>query len=113
MQTLTETISKPRRVFLLHCLAGLAATGAGLDEAKAAERLDPADPYARTSGFRTNTDEVDESRYPRHTKEQCCKACKLWNGGDKDLGNCSFFDGAITPKTGWCKNFKLPKSPAA
>ena len=52
-------------------------------------------------GFRLNTEEVDQAKYPRHTNQQHCQACQLWNGADKDFGNCSFFDQAITPKNGW------------
>jgi hypothetical protein len=61
-------------------------------------------------GFKVDTSEVDQAKYPRHTAEQACHACQLWNGGTADTGNCSFFNDAITPKNGWCKNFKVNKS---
>jgi hypothetical protein len=92
------------------------ATGVGMatigqfKSAYAAEKLVPTDPYPKAMGFKLNTEEVDQVKYPRHTTEQACHACQLWNGGDADFGNCSFFNGAITPKTGWCKNFKVKKA---
>jgi hypothetical protein len=102
-----------RRTFFLKILAGSALIGAGATPARAAEKLSPTDAYARSMGYRLNTEEVDQAKYPRHTAEQSCQSCQLWNGGDKDLGNCSFFDGAITPKKGWCKNFKVKKATAS
>lgn len=101
--------SNDRRVFVLKLLSVTTWLAAAAPDAGAAEKLDPADPYARSMGYRLNTQEVDQAKYPRHTLEQHCQACQLWNGGDKDFGNCSFFDGAITPKNGWCKNFKARK----
>jgi len=105
--------SNERRVFCLRLLAANALLGAAATPAGAADKLNPADPYARSMGFRLNTEEVDQAKYPRHAPDQHCQACQLWNGGDKDFGNCSFFDGAITPKNGWCKNFKVKKPAGA
>jgi hypothetical protein len=104
-----------RRVFFMRVLGGavLIGAGAGVAPVQAAEKLSPTDPYARSMGFRLLTEEVDQTKYPRHTNEQHCQSCQLWNGADKEFGNCSFFDGAITPKTGWCKNFKPKKATPA
>ena len=102
--------SQQRRVLLIRALAGSAFVPTSLLRALAAEKLNPADPYAKAMGFRLNTEEVDQAKYPRHAVDQHCQVCQLWNGGDKDFGNCSFFDGAITPKNGWCKNFKAKKA---
>jgi hypothetical protein len=102
-----------RRLFVLQLFAAPALLCAGARVAAAADKLNPADPYARSMGFRLNTEEVDQAKYPRHTVEQHCQVCQLWNGGDKEVGNCSFFDSAITPKNGWCKNFKVKKAAAA
>jgi hypothetical protein len=113
MPSQTPSEAHSRRIFFHRVLAGSALIGAAAAPARAAEKLNPADPYARSMGYRLNTEEVDQAKYPRHTAEQHCRACQLWNGGDKDFGNCSFFDGAITPKNGWCKNFKVKKATAA
>jgi len=98
-------------LFLLKVLA--AATLARTDlAARAADRLDPADPYARSLDFRLHTEEVDTAKYPKHTPEQRCQTCRLWDGGDKDLGSCSYFDGAVTPRTAWCRSYR-PRKPSA
>jgi hypothetical protein len=112
MNAEVNDISKRRRVFILKVVSTSTLLLAGAREVAAAEKLDPADSYARSMGFRLNTEEVDQAKYPRHTKEQHCQVCQLWNGGEKEVGNCSFFDGAITPKNGWCKNFKAKKAGA-
>ncbi len=112
MTVTTPIWARGRRVFLLKVMAASASAVGVARHAVASEKIDPTDPYARSMGFVLNTKEVDQTRYPRHTPDQSCSGCKLWNGGDQEFGNCSFFDGAISPKTGWCKNFKLPKAPA-
>jgi len=101
-----------RRRFMIHVLAASAAVACGANRAIAADRLDPADPYARSLDFRLRTEEVDPAKYPKHTAEQRCQTCRLWDGGDKDSGSCSYFDGAITPKTAWCRSYRARK-PAA
>ena len=113
MNMSTPAASPQRRIILLKVLAASAAAVGLCRQAQAADKVDPTDPYARSMGFVLNTEEVDQTKYPRHAADQKCQRCKLWNGGEKDLGNCSFFDGAVTPKTGWCKNFKLPKAAPA
>ena len=107
---LTPSAGEPgRRIFMIKVLAASSTLVAGPPLARAAEKLDPNDPYAKSMGFRLNTEDVDQAKYPRHTVEQHCQVCQLWNGGDADFGQCSFFDHAITPKNGWCKNFKAKK----
>ena len=103
---------RARRTFFMKVLAGSAVVMAETRPAWAAEKLDPNDSYAKSMGFRLNTQDVDQVKYPRHTVEQHCQVCQLWNGGDAEFGQCSFFDHAITPKNGWCKNFKAKKAAA-
>ncbi len=88
-------------------VGGPAAMLAASRQAAAADTLDPADPYAKSMGFRLSMEEVNQANCSRHTNDQKCQSCKLWNGGDKASGNCSFHDGAVKPKNGWCKRFKL------
>ena len=105
----SDATVKPRRVFMMRVMAGSTALLGAVREAHAFEKLDPNDSYAKSMGFRLNTADVDQAKYPRHTVDQHCQFCQLWNGGDAEFGNCSFFDHAITPKMGWCKNFKVKK----
>jgi hypothetical protein len=100
-----------KRVFMLQVVTGVGLLAVGQsNEAFAADKLVPTDPYPKSMGFKLDTNEVDQVKYPRHTAEQACRFCQLWDGGTADFGSCSFFDGAITPKTGWCKNFKVKKA---
>ena len=103
-----------RRVFILHLAAGGCAA-AGLPAASAeAVPLVEADPYAKSMGFRLDTNQVDQVKYPRHeAATQHCGLCQLWSGKEGDaLGPCSFYGGRLVPPTGWCRNFKARKAAA-
>jgi hypothetical protein len=100
-----------KRVFILRAVSGVGMLAIGCPKSVlAADKLSPTDPYAKAMGFKLDTKEVDQAKYPRHTTDQACHACQLWNGGTAEVGNCSFFNDAITPKNGWCKNFKEKKA---
>ena len=105
------TSKSTRRVFMFKSVAAAGVTSSlFLNEAIAAEKLNPNDPNAKQNGYALNTEDVDQEKYPRHTFKQHCQACEKWNGGTKDWGNCSFFDDALTPIEAWCKSFKVQKS---
>jgi hypothetical protein len=75
-------------------------------------RLTEDDAYAKSMGFKLNTENVDQAKYPKHTTDQHCSKCQLFSGKDGDeVGPCSFFGGRLVPPTGWCRNFK-PKGAA-
>jgi hypothetical protein len=100
-----------KRNMMLRTIAGVGMLAIGnFKNVFAAEKLSPTDPYAKAMGFKLDTKEVDQTKYPRHTTEQRCQACQLWNGETAELGNCSFFNDSITPKNGWCKNFKAKQA---
>jgi hypothetical protein len=46
----------------------------------AAAKLDANDAYAKSMGFKLNTADVVEAKYRKHTAEQKCGSCQLWNG---------------------------------
>lgn len=101
-----------RRVFMLQVIAGSAALAATQVYA-ADEKVTEEDPYARSMGFKTNTNNVDKVKYKRHdaATQQCAK-CQLYDGAaGSAAGPCSFFGGREVPNTGWCRNFK-PKAAA-
>ena len=108
-----------RRIFLIQSAALTSATLATQASAtdkkmKAAapgERLSEADSYPKSMGFKLESKNVDKTRYPRHTTEQYCSRCQLYEGSATE-GECSFYGGRIVPAAGWCKNFKLNKSAA-
>jgi hypothetical protein len=113
-------MNKPnRRIFLMHSVALTGATfatqvSASEKKMKAAapgEKLSEADSYPKSMGFKLESKNVDKTRYPRHTTEQYCSRCQLYEGNATE-GECSFYGGRIVPATGWCKNFKLNKAAA-
>jgi hypothetical protein len=105
----SNTLTK--RTLMLRVISGAGLLALGNPQfAVAADKLSPTDPYAKAMGFKLDTAEVDQAKYPRHTTEQACHNCQLWNGGTAEIGNCSFFNDALTPKNGWCKNFKAKKA---
>lgn len=99
-----------RRIFLLRVVAGssvLAFASAGAEE----ERVTENDPYARSMGFRLDSTQVDQAKYPRHTTEQTCSKCQLFSGKPGEaLGPCSFYGGRLVSVNGWCRNFKVRKA---
>jgi len=102
-----------RRVFVLQVAAGssLLAGGNGLVFGQAAEKLTETDAYAKSMGFKYETNKVDATRYPRHdAATQQCSKCQLYSGNPGDeWGACSFFGDRLVKNTGWCRNFKVVK----
>ena len=112
--------SQNRRVFMLHAVAGttaLSLTGRASAQAasepfKATEAVKETDPYPRSMGFRLNTANVDQVKFPRHTVAQHCSECQLFSGQPGEpTGTCSFFK-RLVPPDGWCRNFKPRKAAA-
>lgn len=106
-----------RRVFVLQVIAGASATAATLTQAATDEstvKLTEADPYAKSMGFRLDTNQVDQAKYPRHdAATQQCSKCQLYEAkGAEQIGNCSFYGGRLVPSGGWCRNFKVQKAKA-
>ncbi len=105
---------RARRVFLLKAIATSSALV--ITRARAAEeteRVTEADPYAKSMGFRLDTNAVDQAKYPRHDATQHCAVCQLYSGKPGDpLGPCSFYGGRLVAPTGWCRNFKALKAKA-
>jgi hypothetical protein len=102
-----------RRIFILQVAAGASALAAStVASAQAAERVTEDDPYARSMGFKLDTNKVDKKRYPRHdAATQSCAKCQLYGGKPNDaLGPCSFFGDRLVPPGGWCRNFKPLKA---
>ncbi len=105
--------SSDRRRFMLHAVAGGAALGTTLQAAaQSSEPVRETDAYPKSMGFRLNTANVDQAKFPRHDVSQKCSECQLFSGKPGDaLGPCSFFK-RMVPPDGWCRNFK-PKKAAA
>lgn len=106
-----------RRVFVLRVVAGgaaMAAAAAGAADPVSTEKLTETDPYAKSMGFKLDTNQVDKAKYPRHdAATQQCSKCQLFSAkAGEPLGACSFYGGRQVPVAGWCRNFKVVKAKA-
>jgi hypothetical protein len=62
-------------------VAALAATST--------EQVTETDPYAKSMGFRVDTANVDQVKFPRHDTTQHCSGCQLFSGKEGEpLGPC-------------------------
>jgi High potential iron-sulfur protein len=111
-----------RRVFMLKVIAGSAALGTAAASAaepaaekpveKATIKVSESDPYPKSMGFRFDTNDVDQAKFPRHEVSQHCSECQLFSGATgEEWGTCSFFK-RLVPPNGWCRNFKQKKAKA-
>jgi High potential iron-sulfur protein len=106
-----------RRTFVLRVMAATSALGAAGSQAAEEEstvKLTEADPYAKSMGFRLDTNQVDKAKYPRHdAATQQCSKCQLYSAkAGAEIGACSFYGGRLVPSGGWCRNFKVLKAKA-
>ena len=93
-----------RRHFVLQIVAAGAAI-ASLDAHAqgAAPRLSEADPQAVALGYKDDTTRVDAKKYPKHSPEQKCANCQLFQGKPGDAtGGCALFAGKQVAAAGWC-----------
>jgi High potential iron-sulfur protein len=103
-----------RRVFMLHAIAGTSALAVqgSVRAQDSTELVKETDPYPKSMGYRVNTANVDQAKFPRHEVTQKCSECQLFSGKPGEAtGTCSFFK-RMTPVDGWCRNFKPRKAAA-
>ena len=101
-----------RRVFMLQLVAGASLLGSAGLRAQDKPKLTEEDSYAKSMGFRYDTNKVDQAKFPRHdAATQNCSKCQLFSGKDgEEWGPCSFFGGRLVNRGGWCRNFKVRKA---
>ena len=102
---------RSRRIFIQRLAAASGALVLPLVADAEEERVTEADPYAKSMGFKLDTNTVDQAKYPRHDATQHCAVCQLYSGAPgAALGPCSFYGGRLVAPTGWCRNFKALKA---
>jgi len=102
---------RSRRQFMLRVVATSSVLAMPVIATAEEERVTESDPYAKSMGFRLDTNNVDQAKYPRHDVSQHCSVCQLYSGAPGDpLGPCSFYGGRLVAPTGWCRNFKALKA---
>ena len=97
-----------RRLFLLQVAAtagALTAAGAQAQSASA-PKLDEKDPQAAALGYVQDTTKANQTKYPKHTKDQMCGGCQLFQGKAADAwAMCPIFAGRQVSGHGWCSSF--------
>ncbi|MEO6972636.1 MAG: high-potential iron-sulfur protein [Rhodoferax sp.] len=96
--------STNRRTFLMAVAAGSSALAATQNLALAAEPvLQNTDPQALALGYNQDTTKVDAKKYPKHSADQHCLNCSLFQPmGTAATGHCPLFAGKLVHTTGWC-----------
>ncbi len=91
-----------RRSFMLQ-VAAVGGTLAAATQVHAQAKLDEKDPQAVALGYMHDTTKVDAKKYPKHTKEQHCGNCALFQGKAGDAwGGCPLFGAKQVNANGWC-----------
>lgn len=93
-----------RRVFLMQVAVGSSAmAGAHAAFAQNLTPLDEKDPQASALGYAKDTTKVDAKKFPKHTKDQKCSNCQVYQGKAGDAaGGCPIFAGKSVTANGWC-----------
>jgi hypothetical protein len=91
-----------RRIFMLQA----AAAGSLLVGSRAMAqpvRLDEKDPQAVALGYVHDTTKADTKKFPKHTNDQKCTNCALYQGKATDAwGGCPLFGAKQVAGPGWC-----------
>lgn len=91
-----------RRTFLLQVAAAGSALAAAKAQAQAA-KVDEKDPQAVGLGYVHDTTKADTKKFPKHTNDQKCSNCALYQGKAADAwGGCPLFGTKQVAGNGWC-----------
>ena len=65
--------------------------------------LTETDAQATALGYKADTTKVDTKKFPKHSPEQKCNNCALYQGKATDAsGGCPLFAGKSVAGKGWC-----------
>ncbi|MCW2311341.1 high-potential iron-sulfur protein [Rhodoferax antarcticus] len=92
-----------RRVFILQSVIGTSALASGV--AMAAPMVAETDATAKSLGYVADTTQADSKKYPKHTKDQMCSNCALYQGKTAPQGGCPLFPGKDVSAKGWCSAY--------
>jgi len=94
-----------RRVFILQSVVGTSALASGMAMA-AAPMVAETDANAKGLGYVADTTKADAKKFPKHTNEQKCSTCALFQGKAGDTaGPCPLFAGKQVTVGGWCSAY--------
>lgn len=103
--------SQSRRRFIKVAVVGLAAVPVAASliprMARAADlpHVDEADATASSLGYKSDSAQVDASKFPQHKPDQLCSGCRYFQGGGDEWGPCAIFPGKAVHSKGWCSAF--------
>ena len=90
-----------RRIFILQAAACGSALLAG--QAMAQAKVDENDPQAKGLGYVADTTKADAKKYPKHSNDQKCNNCALYQGKATDaFAGCPLFGTKQVAGAGWC-----------
>jgi hypothetical protein len=91
-----------RRTFMIQAAACGSVLAAGTAIAQPA-RVDEKDPQAVALGYVHDTTKADTKKFPKHTNDQKCNNCALYQGKATDpWGGCPLFGTKQVAGPGWC-----------
>jgi hypothetical protein len=91
-----------RRVFMM-AVAAVGASAGLVSTAQAQAKVDEKDPQAVALGYVADSTKADKKKYPKHTADQLCHNCALFQGKATDAAApCSLFAGKQVAGKGWC-----------
>jgi hypothetical protein len=95
-----------RRQFVLKLmpLASAAAILPRWAHAQGLPALTETDPMGLALGFKLNTADVNQAKYPKHTKDQFCANCLHYATPTAATARCDLFN-KMVPKEGWCGGY--------
>jgi PIN domain nuclease of toxin-antitoxin system len=94
-----------RRVFILQSVVGTSALASGMAMA-AAPLVAETDANAKSLGYVADTAKADQAKYPKHTKDQSCANCALYQGkAGAASGACPLYAGKEVTAKGWCSAY--------
>lgn len=98
-------MNNTRRTFMMTVAAG-GASLALTARAQTAPMLDEKTPQAAALGYVADTAKADGKKFPKHTAEQKCNNCSLYQGKAADAaGGCPLFAGKQVAGKGWCSAY--------
>ena len=98
-------MASTRRQFIQIVPAGCAALVVG-SNAFAQAMVDEKDPQAAGLGYVADSTKADKKKYPKHTPDQACGGCALYQGkAGSTAGGCPLFAGKQVSAKGWCSAY--------
>jgi hypothetical protein len=94
-----------RRTFVIQLMAGGAVVASGQALA-APKKIEESEPKAVSLGYKHETANVDNKRFPKHTPAEKCTNCMAWLGKPADAwAECDLTADRLVAGSGWCSSY--------